>query len=40
MEITEPERDLKLLNIVAGMKDELRRPMFLIISAKKINYFI
>lgn len=35
MEITEPEPDPKLLNTVLGMKDELRRPMFLIISARK-----
>ena len=35
IEITEPEPDSKLLNTVAGMKDELRRPMFLIISARK-----
>ncbi|MEG0668440.1 MAG: methyltransferase domain-containing protein [Clostridium sp.] len=35
VEINEPEPDPKLSEKYQGMKDELRRPMFIIISAKK-----
>lgn len=34
-EVNEPTPDEKLLNTVEGMKDELRRPMMLLISAEK-----
>jgi SAM-dependent methyltransferase len=34
-ELIEPQPDEKLLDTIPGMKDELRRPMMLLISAKK-----
>lgn len=34
-ELIEPEPDEKMLNTIPGMQDELRRPMMLLISARK-----
>lgn len=34
-ELIEPQPDEKLLDTIPGMKDELRRPIVLLISAKK-----
>lgn len=36
-ELIEPQPDESLLDIIPGMKDELRRPMMLLISANKIS---
>ncbi|MDN4763849.1 class I SAM-dependent methyltransferase [Clostridioides difficile] len=35
LEIIEPQPEEKLLDTIPGMKDELRRPMMLLVSAKK-----
>ncbi|WXR60970.1 class I SAM-dependent methyltransferase [Peptostreptococcaceae bacterium AGR-M142] len=35
--IVEPKPEEKLLNTVLGMQDELRRPMMLLVSSKKID---
>ncbi|WP_368486800.1 class I SAM-dependent methyltransferase [Spiroplasma sp. DGKH1] len=36
--LVEPKPDSKLLATVSGMEDELRRPMMLLIAAKKVNH--
>ncbi|MGO0805925.1 class I SAM-dependent methyltransferase, partial [Clostridioides difficile] len=35
LEIIEPQPEEKLLDTIPDMKDELRRPMMLLVSAKK-----
>lgn len=37
-EVIEPMPPKEMLDEIDGMKDELRRPMMLLISAKKVNY--